>query len=214
MENKFLEELNFNLNLLNKKERNKYLNNYEEYFYDKKEDGIDEKRIIQELDSVNEISGKIIKSYNETEMEKSKVSVFLNYFNKKFVLMDFILLAIVIVFTVFVYYCDGRNIIVTEASLEEKSVIVYERIFYSIRTLLIYSLPLYVLLSYLFGLYKIRKENLILDMLKRILTHFLLIIALSYGIGNVSSILIFYIFGVNLFISTSIYSILYFRKKR
>lgn len=214
MKNKFLQELNIKLNLLNKKERKKYLDNYEEHFYDKKEGGLDEKQIIQELNSVNEISGEIIESYNEKEMEKSKLSIFWNYYNKKFVLVDFLVLAVVLVITVLVFYRDGGNITVSEAFLDRKDEIIREQVILSIRTLLIYSLPLYVLLNYLFGLYKVRKENLFLDMLKRILIHFLLIVALTYGFWSLSRILIFIFFAVDLFLSTSIYSIIYFRKKR
>jgi hypothetical protein len=214
MKNKFLQELNIKLILLNKKERKKYLDNYEEHFYDKKEDGLDEKQIIQELNSVNEISGEIIESYNEKEIEKSKVSIFWNYYNKLLVLMDLIMLAIIIVTTIFVFYQDGGNINVGEAFIDQKDKIIHARVMYSIRVLMIYALPLFVLLNYLFGLYKIRKENLILDMLKRISIHFLLILALSYGFIELSSIVNFIIFAVNLFVSTSIYSIIYFRKMR
>lgn len=68
----FLNELNRELKPLNKRERKKYLCDYEEMIFDKMEDGISEESAVAGLGGVKDIAKDILTSYTEADEEFPK----------------------------------------------------------------------------------------------------------------------------------------------
>ncbi len=67
MKKQFIKELNHELRPLNKKERSKCLNNYDEVILDKMENGITEEKAVSELGNVKLPAKDVLNSYIDSE---------------------------------------------------------------------------------------------------------------------------------------------------
>ncbi len=139
MREQFLRELNYELSILNKSERKKCLNNYEEIILDKMENGVTEDNAVVELGNVKKLAKDILNSYVESDEYGRK------YFNRAYMGFDAIVLAVSYI-TAY-YLCFMSDLFKIGSSLLPVSVYIFS---------LFYVIPLYLFLYHIFKLYTIK----------------------------------------------------------
>lgn len=143
MKKQFLRELNHELGLLKKEERKKYLNNYEEIILDKMENGITEEEAVTDLGEVKQIAMDILNSY--VELGGKTTSNNKNYFNRMYMIYDAMVLAISYILA---YYLCFKG------TFGERNFLSLP--FYIYMSALIYVIPGYLIIYYLFKLYTLK----------------------------------------------------------
>jgi uncharacterized membrane protein len=142
MKEQFLKKLNNELRSLKKEERKKYLDNYEEIILDKVENGISEETAVSDLGNVKQISGDILVSYVDMDGIRNNIK----YFNKMYVVFDAILIAVSYILAYCLRFESGIYSIIGIGGLP----------FHEYMSALIYVIPGYLILYYLFKLYTVK----------------------------------------------------------
>jgi uncharacterized membrane protein len=141
MKKKFLNELNYELRLLKKKERIKCLNNYQEMLADKMETGMSESDAVADFGNVKQIAHEILTSY--AEMEDVVIHRGLRTFHKMNMLIDMLILAFAYVVSCLIYY---------QESLSYDSHWPFPFLQYAL--VLLFLMPGYLILHAIFHLYR------------------------------------------------------------
>lgn len=142
MKEQFLKKLNNELRSLKKEERKKYLDNYEEIILDKMENGISEETAVSDLGNVKQIASDILVSYVDMNGIKNNIK----YFNKMYMVFDAILIAISYILAYYLRFKSGIFSIIGTGGLS----------FHMYMSALIYVIPGYLILYYLFKLYTVK----------------------------------------------------------
>ena len=194
MIDKFIRKLNFRLRTLSLEERKKYLNSYEEIFQEKKENGISESQAMKDIGGVKKVAEEIILTYNEENLMKRPISIFIKYFNKSFVLIDVIILMLSMIIAT-VIYSHYYSILFYDLNITIK---------YNIFAMA-YIIPINIIINYFMGFYKIEiANNSYSKIIKIFVVNFIMIVIWSIMKGLISSIHISNWFGMILFASNSI----------
>jgi len=160
MIDKFISKLEFQLRTLKSKERKKYLNNYEESIQEKIDSGISEKQAIYEIGKTKKIAEEILSSYNKEKLNMQPIYIFKRYFNKVYIYVDIAILIFSMVLSNIIFYCvllSGLNNGLTVNKMTTHSL------------WLLFLIPMHIIMSYVFGLYKIENiSNLGVQILRTI----------------------------------------------
>lgn len=142
MKNKFLKDLNRGLTPLNKEERSRYVNNYDEMISDKIESGITEESAVIALGNAKLIAKEILDSYTDNNALKQNI----RYINKVYLVLDVILLFFSFILSYYLYFKSSlfkTNIGTNHLELS-----------YYIKSIL-FIIPTIIILYYLFKVYTI-----------------------------------------------------------
>ena len=142
MKNRFLKELNRGLTPLNKEERSRYVNNYEEIISDKIESGIAEESAVAELGSAKLIAKEILDSYTDNNALLENI----RYINKVYLVLDVILLFFSFILSYYLYF--KRTLFKTNIGIN------HLELSYYIKSIL-FIIPTIIILYYLFKVYTI-----------------------------------------------------------
>lgn len=145
MKERFLKELNRELISLKRKERKKCLLNYEEIILDKMESGIGEEEAVAGLGTAKQIAQDVLHSYMEpTGNAMGRYKYFIN-FNKVYVIADILMAAAAFLLAYYVRFREYFSYI-TPVHLPFGTYMSY----------LLYVIPCYLILCYVFKLYTVR----------------------------------------------------------
>lgn len=205
MKNKFLRALNLELRYLKKKERSKYLNDYEEIILDKMENGISEEKAVSDLGNVSQIAKDILDSYAESDRGIRKDN--LKYFNRMYILIDAIVL-IVSYLLAYSFWLQSDYVRMSSGMLPLSTYMVA----------LLYILPCYLIVYYLFELYTVkcvqRKFREILNVVRANITGLVIFLLLLYISGQFffSRIMIVMFGSINIMLLIVIRNVFLIRK--